>query len=294
LALELCAAQVDLLSPAQLLAHLHARRLDLLEEGAADLPPRQRTLRTAIQHSYALLDEAERTLLRTLGVFVGGFDLATVEAVADVKLETSDKRLNEGASPQSLASTLHSLVGKSLVHAETTPAGEQRLLLLETIREFVLAQMSSEERMATQQRHTTYFATQAVPNLDVLVRDYANFHAALVAAIAAHDTHAALTLCLKLDEFWTTYGYWREGITLMRAALAIPDEGDVRLRLDVLETASTLAPAGRTGKRPQSAGPDLYRARRLWSRRNGVAGKYTVCPSGSVPVQSRLSVRSVG
>ena len=31
-----------------------SRRLDLLVEGAHDLPPRQRTLRTAIQHSYAL------------------------------------------------------------------------------------------------------------------------------------------------------------------------------------------------------------------------------------------------
>ena len=36
-------------------------------EGAADLPPRQRTLRTAIGHSYALLDEEERTLLKEIG-----------------------------------------------------------------------------------------------------------------------------------------------------------------------------------------------------------------------------------
>ena len=81
LALELCAAQIDLLAPAQLLAHLQDRRLDLLVEGAHDLPPRQRTLRTAIQHSYRLLDEEERSLLRRLGVFVGGFDLPAVAAV---------------------------------------------------------------------------------------------------------------------------------------------------------------------------------------------------------------------
>ena len=75
LAIELCAAQIDLLAPAQLLAHLQDHRLDLLVDGAHDLPPRQRTLRTAIEHSYRLLDEAERTLFRSLGVFVGGFDL---------------------------------------------------------------------------------------------------------------------------------------------------------------------------------------------------------------------------
>ena len=87
LAMELCAAQIDLLAPTQLLAHLQAHRLDLLVEGAHDLPPRQRTLRTAIGHSYALLDEEERTLFRSLGVFVGGFDLAAVEAVAADSLD---------------------------------------------------------------------------------------------------------------------------------------------------------------------------------------------------------------
>ena len=39
LALELCAAQIDLLSPAQLLARLQDRRLELLVDGAQDLPP---------------------------------------------------------------------------------------------------------------------------------------------------------------------------------------------------------------------------------------------------------------
>ncbi|MEZ4682911.1 MAG: helix-turn-helix domain-containing protein [Caldilineaceae bacterium] len=40
LALELCASQIDLLSPVQLLAHLQTRPLDLLVDGAYDLPPR--------------------------------------------------------------------------------------------------------------------------------------------------------------------------------------------------------------------------------------------------------------
>ncbi len=38
LALELCAAQIDLLSPAELLAHLRTHPLDLLVDGAHDLP----------------------------------------------------------------------------------------------------------------------------------------------------------------------------------------------------------------------------------------------------------------
>lgn len=132
LALELCAAQIDLLSPPQLLARLHDRRLDLLVDGARDLPPRQRTLRTAIQHSYRLLAEEERTLFRRLGVFVGGFDLPAVAAVMADSMATA---------AQPLHTTLHALIGKSLVRAETTPTGEQRFLLLETIREFALEQL---------------------------------------------------------------------------------------------------------------------------------------------------------
>ncbi|MFZ4662704.1 MAG: ATP-binding protein [Caldilineaceae bacterium] len=81
LALELCAAQVELFSLAQLLAQLQARPLDLLVDGANDLPPQQRTLRQAIQRSYDRLAPEEQLLLRRLGVFVGGFDLAAVEAV---------------------------------------------------------------------------------------------------------------------------------------------------------------------------------------------------------------------
>src|SRR5262249_17464447 len=47
LALELCAAQVDLLAPVQILQQLRAHPLDLLVNGAHDLPPQHRTLRHA-------------------------------------------------------------------------------------------------------------------------------------------------------------------------------------------------------------------------------------------------------
>ena len=86
LALELCAAQIELFAPTQLLAQLQARPLDLLTNGAHDLPPQHRTLRHAIERSYALLNTAEQTLFRRLGVFVGGFDLAAVEVIGDWRL----------------------------------------------------------------------------------------------------------------------------------------------------------------------------------------------------------------
>ncbi len=71
LAIELCAGQTDLLTLPQLLAQLQSRRLDLLVDGVHDLPMRQRTLRHAIQSSYALLSEKKRTLSQ-LGCLCGG------------------------------------------------------------------------------------------------------------------------------------------------------------------------------------------------------------------------------
>jgi len=100
-------------------------------------------LRSAIQHSYRLLDEEERTLFRRLGVFAGGFALDAVEALTTDRLE-----------PAAVQATLHALIGKSLVRADTLPSGEQRFLLLETIREFALEQMRAHgEEGNLRQRH---------------------------------------------------------------------------------------------------------------------------------------------
>ncbi|MFN8466011.1 MAG: helix-turn-helix domain-containing protein [Caldilineaceae bacterium] len=123
LALELCAAQADLLSPAQLLEQLKRQPLELLIDGAHDLPPHQRTLRAAIRRSYEQLDNGERSLLRRLGVFAGGFDISAVQAMGGTVTQ------------------LRALAAKNLVRVETPPGGEMRYFLLETIREFALEQL---------------------------------------------------------------------------------------------------------------------------------------------------------
>ena len=64
LALELCAAQVEVFTPVQLLNQIQADPLDLLVDGAQDLPLRQRTLRSAVERSYVMLKPEVQTLLR--------------------------------------------------------------------------------------------------------------------------------------------------------------------------------------------------------------------------------------
>ena len=214
LALELCAAQIDLRSLNQLLAQLQDSRLDLLVAGSHDLPPRQRTLRTAIEHSYRLLSEEDRTLFRRLGVFMGGLDLTAVAAVGGQDQETGT---------QTVLATLHALIGKSLVRAETAATGAQRFLLLETVREFSLEQLRAvgEEVLLRQQHYATYlqlFRTgdrhlrgpESANWLAHLELENDNLRAALQWSI--DNTHYTDTVWLLMacDWYWFLRGNWYE------------------------------------------------------------------------------------
>jgi predicted ATPase/transcriptional regulator with XRE-family HTH domain len=244
LALELCAAQVDLFSPAQLLAELQARPLDLLVDGAQDLPSRQRTLRTAIQHSYRLLDSEERQLLRSLGVFVGGFDLAAATTVSGW-----DQRGAPWATARPLADTLHALLNKNLVRSSTTPAGEPRFLLLETIREFALEQARAHDEAALlRQRHCAAYlqlfrtgdshlrGPETVAWSVRLQLEQDNLRAALQWALAEARYTDAAWLMVAVSYFWVLCGYgyeeaqWLAQLLPHRQTLA-PD-----LRLAILLT----------------------------------------------------------
>src|SRR5581483_8549946 len=79
LALELAAARTRSLPVAAIETRV-ARALELLVEGARDLPPRQRTLRATLDWSYGLLDEEAQALLARTSVFAG-WTLADLEAV---------------------------------------------------------------------------------------------------------------------------------------------------------------------------------------------------------------------
>jgi predicted ATPase/transcriptional regulator with XRE-family HTH domain len=139
LAIELAAARVRVFSPAALLARLESR-LDLLTSGARDVPARQQTMRNTIDWSYALLDESEQVLFRRLCIFVGSFDLPSVEAVCE---ESGDG--------------LDALVAKSLVRTRPT-GGEPWFGLFETIREYGLERLEeSGEKEAVERAHALYF-----------------------------------------------------------------------------------------------------------------------------------------
>src|SRR5215212_4468359 len=123
LAIELAAARAKVLSVEQIAARLDDR-FALLTGGGRTALARQKTLEAVMDWSHALLAQGERTLLRRLSVFAGGFTLEAAEAVcpglpSDEELEQSE-----------VLDGLSRLVDKSLV-VVVEQDGEARYRLLE-------------------------------------------------------------------------------------------------------------------------------------------------------------------
>ena len=212
LAIELAAARVRLLSPAEIVARL-AHPFELLSGGSRDLPDRQRTLGDTISWSLALLDRGARTVFARLGVFAGGFTVDAAEAVAG----------DPGAA--GVIDALAALIDHGLVQrpAETGPASRPRLL--ETIREFALEELAaSGEQDDIRAAHAAfYIALARSGDSDRLEPEQANLRAALRWYLAREDQDGALALSSASSAFWLSRGHLTEGRRWLEQALALGD-----------------------------------------------------------------------
>jgi len=230
LAIELAAARIKVLDPDAMLARL-GRRLPLLTAGPRDAPERQRTLRAAIEWSYDLLDQGERTLFAKLAVFPATFSLEAAEAVAGADVET-----------------LSELIDESLLK----PMHDARFLMLETIREYGHERLGESEHADQLRRsHAEYFlelaeraeAELAGPEqitwLDLLEADHDNLRAAL-AWLGDHDPELQTRLTVALRRFWYVRGYVSEGRRWLSQALGTRSTPP-RLRRRAVTAAAALA-----------------------------------------------------
>jgi predicted ATPase/class 3 adenylate cyclase len=214
LALELAAARVTAFSPEQIASHLDDR-FRLLTGGSRTALPRQQTLRALIDWSYELLSDDERTLLRKLSVFAGGWTYEAAEAVCS-ELDVLD--------------LLTQLVNKSLVAMEND-GREPRYRLLETVRQYArdkLLEMGNTE--ATRDSHFYYFfglAERLAPKLrsfgasewvEQLDLEHDNIRGAMQWGLDSHVEDVLRMIPLLLS-FWNRRGYEEEGRNLIREAL---------------------------------------------------------------------------
>lgn len=207
LALELAATQTRAISPQAQLTHLD-HRLDLLEGGAQDQPPRQRTLREAIGWSYRLLPDANQIVFRRLGVFFGGISLDAARAIA-----------TDGHDDVYVLARLAALADQHLLRRDALPDGQPYFRMLETIREYAREQLAESGELAVvQRRYAQYWRDLAqsaraqlhgpdqVEWLNRLERDRSNLNAALTWSDQANDLELGTSLASALSWFWYLRG----------------------------------------------------------------------------------------
>jgi len=134
LAIELVAPRMAVLDPSQIRERL-GKRFQLASSTRRDLPPRQRTLRAALDWSWDLLTEAERSTLAQVGVFRGGFSAALGEQLVD---------LSTIPDAPWTPDVFQLLLDKSLLRSFEPPElpGETRLGMLESVREYALDRLT--------------------------------------------------------------------------------------------------------------------------------------------------------
>ncbi len=227
LAIELAAAQVDVLGLSGLAAQLDDR-LAVLTRGRRTALPRQQTLRATIDWSYELLPEPERRLLRRLAVFSAGF---TLEASTAVMSES-------GGAAVAIGEGIASLVAKSLVSRDgSSPVGRWRLL--ETIRAYALEKLADRgEANAAAQRHAEFLrdlivppATASVLRLSVddvarFAREIDNVRAALDWAFSpGGDASIGIGLTAAFAPVWVHLSLLSECCARAEHALAVLAQG---------------------------------------------------------------------
>lgn len=216
LAIQLAAARIQVLTPAQMVCQLD-QRFDFLVSRRRDAIDRHRTLRAAIDWSYRLLSPALQRFFVGLSVFRGGWTVEAAVAVCEEPLALD---------------YLAQLRECSLVLAEES-GEEMRFRMLETLREFGQEQMTSEERTTAHQRHLDFFlrlaeeaerqwegSDQAVWSKRLEIeRD--NLWAALEGSkFVENGAEMALRMAAALWGFWNLTWKLKEGSAYLAEALS--------------------------------------------------------------------------
>ncbi|WP_426623069.1 ATP-binding protein [Leifsonia sp. McL0607] len=221
LAIELAAARVRVISPAQILERL-AEPLGFLSSGHRDLPDRQQTIRAAITWSYDLCTDVERGLLRRMSVFVGSWELDAVEWMCGS--EGNELPLD----------IVQSLLDKSIILRR--PSNDVVYFgMLDTVRRFGIEQSTPDELQEARSRMRDWYLARLArleaewygPNqaywLALTRTELPNIRAALEFCIASGDAQSAARLLITgWRVVWQAHGRTDE---LYRWALRVLELG---------------------------------------------------------------------
>jgi predicted ATPase/DNA-binding XRE family transcriptional regulator len=224
LAIELIAARMRLMTPAELLFRM-TDQFVLSADGMRGVPVRQKTLHDAVSWSYDFLPPEEQEMFTQLAVFAGGFTLTSAEAV-----------FGEQMKSRTVPDLIMALLDKSLLVREDDSQAEVRFNMLVTIRQFALDTLrrSGRENEA-RARHLAHFldlAERTAPHLrgpaqkewsEGLECELDNFRAALNWCVKERQTESALRLLDALAWPWSVAGHYGETRRLLDDVQRLPD-----------------------------------------------------------------------
>ncbi|MBB6048473.1 AfsR/SARP family transcriptional regulator [Armatimonas rosea] len=192
LALELAAARMAILTPAQILERL-SRRFDLLADKRRDREARHTSLRAALDWGWSLLAPDVQYFFTQLCIFRGSFSVEAAETITGELLAID---------------YLQALVDSSFLRAD----GE-RFRLLETLREYGLERLSPLESARLTQAHAEFFLAclkdwqplltggQITQGIQSFKQAQDNVSAALERTLSLSPA-LATALCLAANPFW--------------------------------------------------------------------------------------------
>jgi predicted ATPase len=261
LAIELAAATVRERSCAEIAAAIETNLLALVTP-LRNIPERHRSVWAAFEHSWRLLSQEQRRVMRRLAVFRGGFMLA---AAASVVLSSELKVLNseqdnseleiqnlalEPSEGSELLTTLAALVHKSLLRR--SPAG--RYEIHELVRQYAGQKLrAAREQDQAHAAHLDYFlrfAELAEPQLtgpdqaiwlDRLELENDNLRAALGWSLDRSLVEPAARLAGAMWRFWMARGYLGEGRDWLERVLVPGNPLAPALRAKALKANGVLA-----------------------------------------------------
>lgn len=225
LGIELAVARLRTLSPTELADRLEDS-FRILAGGSKVAVPRQRTLQTAIDWSYQLLDTDEASLFRRLSVFAGGFDLRAAEATG----------AGGEVEEWQILGLIDQLIDKSLL--DTIPASQpMRFRMLEPIRQYgqerLAAAGEGQNAYLTHARHYADYVSDVAPRLrgpdqrqanDDLMAEVDNIRLALASLLEHADFDQFLETCFHLTFFWGQSGLLVEGREIVLSGLESADD----------------------------------------------------------------------
>jgi predicted ATPase/DNA-binding CsgD family transcriptional regulator len=233
LAIELAAARVAILSPAQILDGLDDRFV-LLAAGPASSLGRHRTLRASLEWSYELIDADAQALLRLLSAAPEW----SLEAIVATR-----------GDDQPVLDALSSLLDAGLL--ATVEAGElRRYRLLESVRSYARERLrAAGEEGSVQRAHLEHFTALAADANRLLADDAGrrrleseaeSLFAALQFAVAEQPA-LALQMTADLRHWLPVSGRSADALSLCASVLAAAPPSDAAARSYVLHTAAQLA-----------------------------------------------------